>query len=75
MQAIVNFFEGIGDVILAVVEFVVSFFSDIVWIIDTLLWAIGQIPSFLGWIPAQLQAVILVAFSVVIIYKIMGREG
>ena len=75
MNAIINFFEGIGDVILAVVQFVISFFSDIVWIINTLVWAVGQIPSLLAWIPGPIQAIILVTFSVVVIYKIMGREG
>lgn len=75
MDAIVNFFEGIGDVILAVVEFVVSFFSDLVWIINTLLWAVGEIPSLLSWIPAEILAILTVTLSVVMIYKIMGREG
>lgn len=75
MNAIVNFFEGIGDVILAVVEFIVSFFSDIVWIINTLLWAVGEIPGLLSWIPAEILAILTVTLSVVMIYKIMGREG
>lgn len=75
MTAVINFFEGIGDVILALVDFIVSFFSDLVWIIQTLLWALTQIPSLLSWIPAPIQAVLLVTFSVVVIYKIMGREG
>lgn len=75
MNAILNFFEGIGNVILAVIEFVVSFFGDLVWIVRTLLWALGQIPSLISWVPGPIQAVLLVCFSVVIIYKIMGREG
>lgn len=75
MNAIVNFFEGIGDVILAVVEFVISFFSDLVWIIKTVGWAVGQIPGLLRWIPAELLVIITLTFSVVVIYKIMGREG
>lgn len=75
MNAILNFFEGIGNVILAVIEFVISFFGDLVWIVRTLLWALGQIPSLIIWIPGPIQSVILVGFSVVIIYKIMGREG
>lgn len=75
MQAIVNFFEGIGDVILAVVDFVISFFSDLVWIIKTVGWAVGQIPGLLSWIPAELLVIITITFSVVVIYKIMGREG
>lgn len=75
MDAIVNFFEGIGDVILAVVDFVVSFFSDLVWIINTLVWAVAQIHGLLSWIPGEILAIITITLSVVMIYKIMGREG
>lgn len=75
MNAILNFFEGIGNVILAVIEFVVSFFGDLVWIVRTALWAVGQIPSLISWIPGPIMSVMLVIFSVVVIYKIMGREG
>lgn len=75
MDALINFFEGIGDVIIAVVDFIISFFSDLVWIINTLVWAVGQIPNFLGWIPGEILAIITVSLSVVMIYKIMGREG
>lgn len=75
MQALLNFFETIGDIIVSLVEFVISFFSDVVWIIETLVWAVGQFPVFLGWIPGPIQAVILITLSVVVIYKIMGREG
>lgn len=75
MNAILNFFEGIGNVILAVVEFVIAFFGDLVWIVQTLLWALGQIPSLISWIPGPILSVMIVTFSVVVIYKIMGREG
>lgn len=75
MKAIVNFFEGIGAVILAVVEFVISLFSDLVWIINTLVWAVGEIPSLLSWIPGEILAILTITLSVVMIYKIMGREG
>lgn len=75
MQAIVNFFEGIGDVILALVEFVVSFFSDLVWIIQTLAWAVASIPSWLVWLPSEVYAIIFLMISIVVIYKVTGREG
>lgn len=75
MGAIVNFFEGIGDLLLAIVNFVISFFSDLVWIINTLLWAVGEIPSLLSWIPSEILAILTITISVVMIYKIMGREG
>lgn len=75
MQAIVNFFEGIGDLLLAIVDFIISFFSDLVWIINTLVWASGQIPRLISWIPSEILAIIIVTLTVAMIYKIMGREG
>ena len=75
MDAIINFFEGLGDILLSLVDFVVSFFSDLVWIIQTLTWAMSQIPSLLSWIPEEILVIILGTLSVVVIYKIMGREG
>ena len=75
MNAIVNFLEGIGNVITSLFGFVVSFFSDLGWIINTLSWAVGIIPNLLGWIPAPILSLITLTLSVVMIYKIMGREG
>lgn len=75
MNAIVNFFEGIGDIIVSVVDFVISFFSDLGWIINTLLWAVDAIPGMLSWIPDEILVIIMITVSVVVIYKIMGREG
>ena len=74
MSAIINFFEGIGNVITAVIDFIISFFGDLVWIIKTLIWCVGQIPSLFSWIPGEVSSVLMIIVSVAMIYKIMGRE-
>ena len=38
MQAITDFLSGIGDAILAVIDFVIGFFSDLIFMIQMRLW-------------------------------------
>ncbi|MBE6922888.1 MAG: hypothetical protein E7465_06880 [Ruminococcaceae bacterium] len=75
MQAIINFFEGFSNVITSIFEFIVSFFSDLGWLVSSLQWALGVIPLFLNWIPGPMLTIITLTLTVVMIYKIMGREG
>lgn len=75
MNALVSFFEGIGQAITTAISFLTSMIADLVWLIKTIFWALGQLPSFFTWIPPGLSALILGTFAAVAIYKIMGREG
>lgn len=75
MNALVSFFEGIGQAINTAISFLTSLIADLVWLIQTLFWALSQIPSFLSWIPPGFAALIIGTFAAVVIYKIMGREG
>lgn len=75
MQGILNFFQGIGDAIVAVIDFVISFFGDIVYLIQLLGKAVVSLPSFIDWLPAEMVTLLIVLISVVVIYKILGREG
>lgn len=75
MKAIADFLQAIGNAILAAINFVVGFFQDIVYIIQLTGKVLAQIPSYFSWLPAELLAIILTIFAVVVIYKILGREG
>lgn len=75
MQAIIDFFNTVGSVISTVINFVVKMFSDLVMMLQLLAKFITNIPSYFGWLPSAVVAVIVTIFSIVVIYKILGREG
>lgn len=75
MQAIIDFFTGLFDIIVSLVEFVISFIGDIVYVIELTAVFVGNIPNYFGWLPSAFVSIIISIFSVVVIYKILGREG
>ena len=75
MQAITNFLSGIGDAVIAVFDFVVSFFSDLIYMIQMLGQIAIQLPSYFAWLPPELLAGLTLIFTLVVLYKILGREG
>ena len=75
MQAIIDFFTTLGSVIVSVVEFVIKFFKDLIYVIGLLGNMILSLPAMIGWLPSVCISLTVTAFSIVVIYKIMGREG
>lgn len=75
MGAIITFFEGIVDAIAGAIDFLIGFIEDIVYIVKITGEFVLEIPSYLGWLPAPVLAIVVVVFGVVVIYKVMGREG
>lgn len=75
MDSVIEFFKGIGDFIVSVLDFVVSFFEDLVYVITLLGKFIAQVPSYFSWLPTELIVILSSILAVVVIYKIMGREG
>lgn len=75
MQAIASFFEGVANVIVTVIDFVISFFQDLIYMISLLGQVVLNIPAYFSWLPAEVIALIITLISVVVIYKILGREG
>lgn len=75
MDGIINFLSGIGDAIVAVIDFVISFFKDLIYMIQLLGKFLAQIPYYFSWLPGELLAIVVLIFGVVVVYKILGREG
>lgn len=75
MNALISFFQGIGRAITGAFDFVVSLFSDIVYMIQLTGKFVGQLPTYFSWMPAEISALLLILFAIVVIYKILGREG
>jgi len=74
MSAIIEFFTNIFDIIKSVVDFIISFFEDIVFIVKSLGEFVIKVPSMLGFLPTAVVSILLVGITVVIIYKVVGRD-
>lgn len=75
MDAIIKFFAGIGDLLASAVDFLIGIIADIVYLVQLTAKAVTAIPSFFAWLPSPVVAMIVTIFGVVVIYKILGREG
>lgn len=74
MQAIVNMLTGFFDAIGSIIDFVVDFFSDLVFVIATLGQFVIEIPGYFVWLPVEIIALLVTIFSIVVIYMILGRK-
>lgn len=75
MDAIYQFFVGLGDAIIAIFDFAISFFQDLIYIVTVTGQVLLQIPSYFSIFPSEMVTILVTIFGVVVIYKIMGREG
>lgn len=75
MDAIIGFFSGLVDVIGGLVDFVIGLIGDLVYLAQITGKAVASIPSYFSWVPPQVLALLLSIFAVVVLYKILGREG
>lgn len=75
MSTLLEFFQGIADVITGVVSFVISLFKDLISMIMMLWDVVANIPAYFSWLPAEIIALLVTLISVVVMYKILGREG
>lgn len=75
MRSLIKLLKNIGKIITTIVTFVISFFKDLVYVIELTGKFLAQLPSYFSWLPTELLTILLVIFSIVVIYKILGREG
>lgn len=74
MGAIVQFLKNIGNAISSAFGFAIALVQDLVWLVKSLLHFVAQLPNILSWFPAPLVAVLVAGFSLIVIYKILGRD-
>lgn len=67
IKSIANFFITVG-------QFIVDFIADLVYAIGLIGKTVLELPSYIQWIPGSLVALLTTAFSIVVIYKVLGRD-
>ena len=74
MQAILDFFKNIAGFFKSVIDFVVNLFNDLIYVIQLIGQAIAKIPTYLSFIPQSIVALFVLALTVIVVYKIAGRD-
>lgn len=74
MQAIIDFFTGFADILSSVVDFVVSFFTDLIYVIGLMGQFVIEIPGYFSWLPGPAIALLVTTFSIVVIYMVLNRK-
>lgn len=67
--------KSIFNLISSVVSFIIGFFQDLVYMITLLGKFILSLPSYLSWLPPTFITAVTLIFTIVVIYKVLGREG
>lgn len=82
MEAIQNFLNGISRgvqtltrFIVAVYDFITGLIEDLVYVVKLTAEFVKNIPVYFSWLPGSVIAIIVAIFAVVVIYKVLGREG
>lgn len=75
MDAIIKFINGIVSGVTAALDFLIGFIEDIVYVVKLTGQFVLNIPDYFAWMPAPVLATVVTIFGVVVIYKVLGREG
>lgn len=75
VNAIIEFFTGIADAVSAAFSFLFGLIADIVYLVQLTGKFLAQLPLYFSWIPGELLALIMLIFTIVVLYKVLGREG
>lgn len=70
-----SFLQTIADFFIAIFNIVMSLVQDIINMVKMLGEFIVSIPDLFSWLPAEVVAIIVTIFGVVVMYKVLGREG
>lgn len=75
LSSIKDYIVSIGEFFNSIFDFVLDFFSDIAYVIKLTGEFVLGIPDYFSWLPAEAVALIVSIFGIVVIYKVLGREG
>ncbi len=75
MGAILDFLIGLGGIILAGINFLFGLIKDLLYIVTLLGSLIIRVSDMIGWLPSACITLVGTTFGIVLIYKLLGREG
>ena len=76
LKAIYDAICGLGDALATGLDFLGGFIADLVEMASMLAEGLATIPEWLGYFfPEELVLILIGVFAIVVIYKLLGREG
>lgn len=75
LETIKDFFVSLADIVTGLIDFVIGFIEDLVYVVQLTGEFVLKIPSYFVWLPDVCVTLIVTIFGVVVIYKVLGREG
>lgn len=75
LSTLKEYIIAMGELIRSAFDFVLGFFEDIVYIIKLTGSFVAKLPQFFSFLPAPVITLLISIFAVVVIYKVLGREG
>lgn len=70
-----NVIVGFVGVVTSLVDFIIGFVEDCVHVVKLCAEFVLKIPTLFSWLPAEALALVVLIFGVVVVYKVLGREG
>lgn len=70
-----NVVVGFVNVVTGLVDFVIGFIEDCVHVVILTGEFVLKIPTLFSWLPSEAVALVIMIFGVVVVYKVLGREG
>ena len=75
LSTLKEYIIAMGELIRSAFDFVLDFFADIVYVIKLTGSFVLKIPDYFSWLPAPVVALLVSIFTIVVVYKVLGREG
>lgn len=76
MQTLVDILNSIGEGLKTAIDFLGGFIEDLVKMAEMLAEGMATVPVWLGYFfPEELVFILVTVFAIVVIYKLLGREG
>lgn len=75
MQALIDFFKGLGKIIFGFFYWIDETIYELLYVKETFDSFSARIPDLFSWLPSACVSLISIAFIFVILYKLLGREG
>lgn len=75
MFAFFDTLAQIAEGIFNAVKFLIELVGDIIYAVQLVGESAAKIPDYLSFLPSAFVTILLVIFGIVVVYKIIGREG
>lgn len=75
LKSIYRAIKGFINTVMMIVDFIITLIEDIIYVIKLTAEALAEIPSYFTWLPDFFVPALITLFGIVIVYKVIGREG